>query len=57
MSKMNSRMSEREKRKQEKREDPKKGLDSGDVFCQALALDLKQLPMYERCITKQNCEM
>lgn len=52
ISKMNSRMSEREKRKQEKREDPKKGLDSEDVFCQALALDLKQLPMYERCIAK-----
>ena len=52
MSKMNSQMSERERRKQEKREDPKKGLDSEDVFCQALDLDLKQLPMYERCIAK-----
>ena len=30
----------------------KKKLDSEDVFCQALAFDLKQLPYYERRMAK-----
>lgn len=46
-------MSERERRQQDKGNNPKKELESEDVFCQALALDLKQLPLYERCMAKQ----
>jgi hypothetical protein len=53
ISKMNSRMSERERRQQDKENNSKKELESEDVFCQALALDLKQLPLYERCMAKQ----
>lgn len=51
ISKMNARMSEREKRQREGKNN-KKELDSEDVFCQGLAMDLKQLPMYERCMAK-----
>jgi len=50
ISKINSRMSERGKN--EKEGNDKKEPDNEDIFCQALALDLKQLPIYERCIAK-----
>lgn len=54
ISKMNSTMNDRLKRKKEKEmAQPKIEIDNEDAFCQALALDLKQLPMYERCIAKQ----
>ena len=45
-------MSEREKREQKKGKKDQKDLDSEDNFCQALALDLKQLPFHQRCIAK-----
>ena len=52
LSKINSRMNERDKRQQNKGKVEKKELDSEDVFCQTLAFDLKQLPYYERCMAK-----
>ena len=52
LSKINSRMNERDKRQQNKGKAEKKELDSEDVFCQTLAFDLKQLPYYERCMAK-----
>ena len=45
-------MNERDKRQQNKGKIEKKEPDSEDVFCQALAFDLKQLPYYERCMAK-----
>jgi len=55
LSKINLRMNEREKRRDIKNREKveQKELDSEDVFCQALSLDLKKLPYYEnmRCGT------
>ena len=54
LSKINLRMNEREKRKDIKNREKveEKEPDSEEVFCQALSLDLKKLPYYERCIAK-----
>ena len=52
LSKINSRMNERGKQQQNKGKVEKKEHDTEDVFCQALAFDLKQLPYYERCMAK-----
>ena len=48
MKKMNERLKKRDQQKSEKRTQP----DGEELFAQALALDLKQLPQYERCIAK-----
>jgi len=47
-------MNEREKRRDTKNREKveQKQLDSEDAFCQALSLDLKKLPYYERCMAK-----
>lgn len=56
MSKMNTHISNRERKRKlsEKEENQKKELSSEDIFCQALAMDLKQLPQYERCMAKHD---
>ena len=46
ISKINDRLSG--KRKAAENDD-----DNEDIFCKSLALDLKELPLYERCIAKQ----
>ena len=56
ISKMNTRLSEKEKDKHDKGKVEKNGLGSEDMFCQALAMDLKQLPIYERCIAKHELQ-
>ena len=48
---MNTQMNERFKRRAEEGTSSRH-LDGEDIFCQALALDLKQLPFYERCMAK-----
>ena len=48
MKRMNERLEKRNQQKSEKRTQP----DGEELFAQALALDLKQLPQYERCIAK-----
>ena len=56
MSKMNTHISNRERKRKlsENEENQKKELSSEDIFCQALAIDLKQLPQYERCMAKHD---
>ena len=51
ISKMNSQLNDRSKRKGEKKENVKPDIE--DVFFQTLALELKQLPMFARCAVKQ----
>ena len=48
MKRINQRLEKCDQPKSEKRTQP----DGGELFAEALALDLKQLPQYERCIAK-----
>ena len=48
ISKISTRSREREKKNNNK----KSQLDNEDAFCHALAMDLKQLPYFERCMAK-----
>ena len=48
MKRMNERLEKRDQQKSEKRAQP----DGKELFAQALARDLQQLPQYERCIAK-----
>lgn len=55
LRKINLRMNEQEKRRKTDKVELKE-LDSEDVFCQALSLDLKKLPYYERCMAKHEMQ-
>ena len=48
MKRMNEHLEKRDQQKCEKRTQP----DGEELFAQALALDLKQLPQYKQCIAK-----
>lgn len=58
ISKLISRMNQREQNKhhQQSESNSTKEIDGEDLFCQALASDLKQLPFYQRCAAKHDLQ-